>query len=96
MVAVIVKSSHLCSHTCSFFSLIALMLGRLGMSVEQAIRCYGTIARTLFSDVKQTARDGSMKAGKLERAIKKIVKEQTGEENEHMIGMPPHAKGCKT
>ena len=66
------------------------------MSVEKAIRCYGTISGTLFSDVKQTARDGSFKARKLEKGIKKIVKEQTAQENEHMIGTPPHARGCKT
>ena len=66
------------------------------MSVEQAIQCYGTISETLFSDVKQTARDGSIKASELEMAIKEIVKEQTAQENEHMIGTPSHAKGCKT
>ena len=65
------------------------------MLVEQAIRCYGTIARTLFSDVKHTAHDGSIKVSELEMAIKKIVMEQTAQENEHMIGTPPHAKGYK-
>ena len=95
VVTVIVMSSRLCSHTRSFSSLIALMLGRLGMSVEQAIMCYGTIAGTLFSDVNPTARDDSIKASELEMAVKKIVKEQTAQENEHMIGTLPHAKGCK-
>ena len=66
------------------------------MSVEQAVRCYGTFAGTVFSDVKQPGGDGSFKASKLEMAIKEIVKSQTGKENELMIGMPPHAKGCKT
>ena len=66
------------------------------MSVEQAIRCYGTLAGSVFSDVNQTGGDGSFKASKLERAIKKIVKEQTAQENECMIRVPPHAKGCKT
>ena len=96
VVAVIVMSSHLCTHTCSFSRLIALMLGRLGMSMEKVVTCYGTLAGTVFSDVKQTGGDGSFKARKLEMAIKEIVKEQTAEENEHMIGTPPHAKGCKT
>ena len=71
------------------------MLGRLGMSVEQAIMCYGTLAGTVFSDVKQTSGDGSFNASKLEKAIKEIVKQQTGKANESMIGMLPHAKGCK-
>ena len=66
------------------------------MSVEQAIKCYGTLAGTVFSDVKQTGGDGSFEASKLARAFKGIVKEQTAQENECMIGVPPHAKGCKT
>ena len=72
------------------------MLGRLGMSVEQAVRCYGTFAGTVFSDVKQPGGDGSFKASKLEMAIKEIVKEQTGQENERMMGTLPNDKGCKT
>ena len=34
---------------------------------------------SFFSDVKQTTRDGSFKASKLEKAIKEIVKEQTAQ-----------------
>ena len=66
------------------------------MSVEKAIECYGTLVRTVFSDVKQPGGNGRFKASKLERAIKEIVKEQTGHENEPMMGTPPHHKGCKT
>ena len=72
------------------------MLGRLGMSVEKAIRCYGTLAGSVFSDVKQTGGDGRFKANKLEKIIKEIVREQTGQENEHMMGTPPRGKECKT
>ena len=66
------------------------------MSVEKAIECYGTLGGTVLSDVKQTGSDGRFKASKLEKATKDIVKEQTGHENEHMMGMPPQGKGCKT
>ena len=66
------------------------------MSVEQAVRCYGTLAGIVFSDVKQTWGDGRFKASQLEKVIKEIVKEQTGHENERMMGTPPHDKGCKT
>ena len=72
------------------------MLGRLGMSVEQAIKHYGTLAGPVFSDVKQPGGDGRFKAKKLEKVIKEIVKEQTGQEDEHMMGTPPRGKGCKT
>ena len=72
------------------------MLGRLGMSVEKAVRCYGTLAGTVFSDVKQDSGDGGFKASQLEKVVKGIVKEHTGQEDEHMIGTPPHDIGCKT
>ena len=66
------------------------------MSVEQAVRCYGTPAGAVFSDVKQAGGNGSFQASKLEKAFKEIVKEQTAQVNERMIGTPPHAKECKT
>ena len=72
------------------------MLGRLGMSVEKAVRCYGTLTGTVFSDVKQAWGDGRFKATQLEKVIKEIVKEQTGQENERMMGTTPHDSGCKT
>ena len=65
------------------------------MLVGQAVKCYGTLAGTVFSDVKQTGGHENFEASKLEMAIKEIVKEQTAQENEHMIGTLPHAKGCK-
>ena len=91
-----VIATHLCTHPRSHSSIIALMLGRLGMSAEKAANRYGTLVRTVFSDVKHTGGDGRFKATKLERAIKEIVKEQTGQENARMMGTPPHHKGCKT
>ena len=60
------------------------------MSVEQAVRCYGTLSGTMVSDVKQTWGDGRFKASQLEKVIKEIVKGQTGQENECMVGTPPH------
>ena len=91
-----IMSIYLCTHTRSFSSLIALMLGRLGMSVEKTIRRYATFIGPIFSVVKQTGGDGRFEESTLEKLIKQIVKEQTGQENEHMMGMPPHVKGCKT
>ena len=66
------------------------------MSVQKAVACYGTLATPVFSNVKQIGGDGRFKASNLEEVIKAIVKEQTGQENEHMMGTPPHGKGCKT
>ena len=66
------------------------------MSVEKAIMCYAAFIGPIFSNVKQTGGDGRFEETTLEKLIKQIVKEQTGQENEHMMGMPPQGKGCKT
>jgi len=49
------------------------MLGRLGMSVDMAIHCYGHLTGEVFSVHKQTGRDGKFKASRLEKVIKDIV-----------------------
>ena len=84
-----------CPVNLSLSSLIALMLGRLGMSVDKAISCYGNLAQDVFSDT-QTGGDGKFKAKKLEKVFKNIVKGATGQEDERMWGTPPDGKGCKT
>ena len=66
------------------------------MSVEKAITCYETLAGPIFSNMKQIGGDGRFKASNLEKVIKAMVKEQTGQENDRMMGTPPHGKGCKT
>jgi hypothetical protein len=53
--------------------LIALMLGRLRMSVDDAIAAYAKLAKEVFSDVKPKGHEGRFKASKLEDAIKQIV-----------------------
>ncbi|KAJ7886246.1 FabD/lysophospholipase-like protein [Mycena olivaceomarginata] len=50
------------------------MLGRLRMSVEDAVKAYGQLAKEVFSDVKPLGSDGRFKASKLEKAIKEIVR----------------------
>ena len=65
------------------------------MSVDDAISSYGTLTRQVFSDVKKVGGDGRFKASMLEKVIKKIVMEQTGQENEHMMG-GAQGERCKT
>jgi hypothetical protein len=74
------------------------MIGRLQMSVTEAIECYGTIVEQVFSDVKPIARDGKFKASKLEKIFKEIVKERTGKEDMRMMdtGSDGQGPGCKT
>ncbi|EIM79527.1 FabD/lysophospholipase-like protein [Stereum hirsutum FP-91666 SS1] len=56
--------------------LIALMLGRLRMSVDDAIQAYAKLSKKVFSQTKNgLAPDGRYKASNLEDAVKTIVKE---------------------
>ncbi|KAJ7464155.1 FabD/lysophospholipase-like protein [Mycena latifolia] len=61
--------------------LIALMLGRLRMSVEEAIQAYDTLAQAVFSETKRFGQDGKFKASLLEGAIQKIVKEKSASQD---------------
>jgi patatin-like phospholipase/acyl hydrolase len=55
--------------------LIAIMLGRLRLSADDAIEAYRKFAEHVFSEKKWKGRDGTFKASKLEDAIKNIVAE---------------------
>src|SRR5882724_3940429 len=91
-------SGHCCvqPHVClSLSSLISLILGRLGMSVDKAIRCYGNLTGDVFSH-KQTGQDGKFEVSMLEKVIKDIVKAETGQEDERMLGTAPDGEGCRT
>ncbi|KAJ7440029.1 FabD/lysophospholipase-like protein [Mycena latifolia] len=75
---------------CEYFDLIcgtstgglmALMLGRLRMSVEDAIQAYDTLAQEVFSEMKHFGQDGKFKASQLEAAIQKIVKENSASQD---------------
>ncbi|KAJ7884782.1 FabD/lysophospholipase-like protein [Mycena olivaceomarginata] len=58
--------------------IIAIMLGRLRMSVAQAIECYDDLADKVFRESK-IGGDGMYKATNLEQVIKAIVEERTGD-----------------
>ncbi|KAF8573609.1 FabD/lysophospholipase-like protein [Ramaria rubella] len=75
--------------------IIALMLGRLGMSVAEAIERYGTLAQRVFSDVKPFGKDRKFKASKLEEVVKEIVKQKTQNAEERLLSGPGN-QGCKT
>lgn len=65
--------------------MIVLMLGRLRMTVEDAIEAYQQLAGKVFSDVKRTTSDGKFKATELEKAFKGIVKSRTGDEGTRLL-----------
>jgi hypothetical protein len=57
-------------------SLIAIMLGRLRMSVDDAIQAYLRLSEGIFSEKKWWWKEGRFKASSLERAINVIVGEK--------------------
>lgn len=57
------------------------MLGRLRMSVADAISAYDKLAQDVFAETKRTGQDGKFKASRLEAAIKKIVSDNALSKN---------------
>ncbi|QRV88367.1 patatin-like phospholipase protein [Ceratobasidium sp. AG-Ba] len=53
--------------------LIAIMLGRLHMSVDDTIETYVLLSRSIFSETKWPWKEGKFKASLLERAVKMTV-----------------------
>jgi hypothetical protein len=83
------------AYTSPFSRLIALMLGRLRMSVDDAINHYDSFAKTVFSEGKKTVGEGNFKASVLEDVIKNIVKTKTGDADTRMMETSSDAV-CKT
>jgi hypothetical protein len=73
------------------------MLGRLRLTIDEAIEQYGQFARYVFSDKKWKGQDGAFKATKLEDIIKKIVKAYgvEGSAEELMMDPRPVDQVCK-
>ena len=69
------------------------MLGRLRMSIVDAMACYNELTTTVFT-ATQIGRDGKFKAEVLEKAIKKIVEVQSETGDERMLDTRENA--CKT
>ena len=74
------------------------MLGRLRLTVDQAIDQYSQFAGHVFSKKKRKGKDGTFKASKLEEAIKKVVESYGVEKspNERMMDPRPANTVCKT
>ena len=71
------------------------MLGRLHMSVDEAIERYGLLAEKVFSTVK-TAGDGKFMASKFEKVIKKIVHDVTQDTEARMLDPRLDNEVCRT
>ncbi|CUA74931.1 Calcium-independent phospholipase A2-gamma [Rhizoctonia solani] len=80
--------------------LIAIMLGRLRMSISEAIEAYVELSDQIFSEHKHRWQDGRFKASLLEKAIKKIVSDHSSSDGEARMFDPllqnnPQPKGCR-
>ena len=71
------------------------MLGRLRMSVDDAIKCYENLSKKIFSDMKWVG-DGKYKATRLQNAIKDIVKEKVGDTEAPLFDDGTRGRVCKT
>ncbi len=75
------------------FRLIVLMLGRLRMSVDEAIEVYPKISKEVISQPKWTTGEGRFSATKLEQAIKEIIQIKLGDANAML--MDDRVDACK-
>ncbi|KAG9100997.1 hypothetical protein FS749_011080 [Ceratobasidium sp. UAMH 11750] len=75
-------------------AVVACMLGRLRMPLDQVISCYQKLAE-VFSDQKLLG-TSAFKMSKLRAALKSIVHDATGDENARMLDTSPDADKCRT
>jgi hypothetical protein len=74
------------------------MLGRLQMTVEEAIQSYGEFAKDIFGRKKLFVQEGKYKASKLKESIQKIAKEygQQKDTEEPLLDPRSEAEICRT
>lgn len=77
--------------------LIAIMLGRLGISVDQAIEEYRDLSKEIFGDKKMFFSDGIFKATNLQKAIQSVVQryDPQGDPNAKLLQPDLENGGCK-
>ncbi|KAF8602623.1 FabD/lysophospholipase-like protein [Ceratobasidium sp. AG-I] len=81
-----------------FGGIIAIMLGRLRMTADEALVSLATIMRAAFSErnnVLQT-RAAKFRSKNLDKAITDLVETYTNDSNSHLIGDQTDGKNCKT
>lgn len=74
------------------------MLGRLRMSVDDALHTYAQLSKDVFSDEKFLG-DGAFKASNLEAAIKKVISAQPAAMHDSEARMrddAPSGELCRT
>ncbi|KAG8748761.1 hypothetical protein FRC12_013798 [Ceratobasidium sp. 428] len=77
--------------------LLAIMWGRLMMTIEESKKYFNEISSEVFSEKKRTAASNTMfKASKLEDAARKMLTEYLGNENARMNDPHSSSETCKT
>ncbi|KAG8701839.1 hypothetical protein FRC09_005110 [Ceratobasidium sp. 395] len=70
------------------------LVGRLGMTTEQAVSTFARLSNEVFSDEKLIGTP-VFKASKLEKTLKNIMRETTGNEDEPMLKQDTSSKKCR-
>ncbi|KAG8708674.1 hypothetical protein FRC08_018772 [Ceratobasidium sp. 394] len=76
-------------------AIIMTLVGRLGMTTEQAIEALARLSREVFSDGKVFGTT-AFKALKMEKTLKDIVRERAGNEDEPMLDQRVNSRKCNT
>ncbi|OAQ99127.1 hypothetical protein LLEC1_03559 [Akanthomyces lecanii] len=74
--------------------IIALMLGRLRMGVEECIQEYAKLGEIVFSDRHGPPSEAMFDATKFEEAIKSVIRKKLGKESENAPLMNPLGEDC--
>lgn len=84
------------SYSKKLHRLIAILLGRLRLSVPEAIDRYRVLAKQVFSERKYRVQDGTFKASKLETAIKETIEWKLGKGTAETKMFMADTEICKT
>jgi hypothetical protein len=79
-----------------FSRLIALMIGRLRMSMSDTIMHYDSLAKKVFSDGKKVVGDGHFKGSVLRDVVRELVEAKTANADSLMMETDSDGKVCKT
>jgi len=78
-------------------SIIAIMIGRLRMSVDECLAEYAELSKKVFSERKQGVSKEMSKASNLEAAIKSVIKKKLGDDMQDApLEDPLDEECCKT
>ncbi|KAG9119071.1 hypothetical protein FRC07_006088, partial [Ceratobasidium sp. 392] len=77
--------------------LLAIMWGRLMMTIDESKKYFNSIGEEAFSEKKRAAKSNTIfKASKLEEVTRKMLAEHLGDENARMNDLQSSTQACKT